>query len=64
MEGETMTKGGTRGKQIPPVKTEDLEHDKFNTIYESLTDDLVVLTVLEKIWRTVNKMIIQLGDIR
>ena len=59
-----MTKGGTRGKQIPPVKTEDLEHDKFNTIYESLTDDLVVLTVLEKIWRTVNKMIIQLGDIR
>jgi hypothetical protein len=64
MEGETMTKGGTRGKQIPPVKTEDLEHDKFNTIYESLTDDLVVSTVLEKIWRTVNKMIIQLGDIR
>lgn len=64
MEGETMTKGGTRGKQIPPVKTEDLEHDKFNTIYESLTDDLVVLTALEKIWRTVNKMIIQLGDIR
>lgn len=59
-----MTKGGTRGKQIPPVKTEDLEHDKFNTIYESLTDDLVVSTVLEKIWRTVNKMIIQLGDIR
>ena len=43
-----MTKGGTRGKQIPPVKTEDLEHDKFNTIYESLTDDLVVLTALEK----------------
>lgn len=64
MEGETVTKGGTRGKQIPPVKTEDLEHDKFNTIYESLTDDLVVLTALEKIWRTVNKMIIQLGDIR
>lgn len=59
-----MTKGGTRGKQIPPVKTEDLEHDKFNTIYESLTDDFVVLTALEKIWRTVNKMIIQLGDIR
>jgi len=44
-----MTKGGTRGKQIPPVKTEDLEHDTFNTIYESLTDDLVVLIALEKV---------------